>query len=133
MARTEETVGFRSHLVLALGDPLYAGLAADAFRKRGWAVLLAHSGHEARRLARELDSPVVVLDTDLTGESGWLTCVKLTQENSQLRVILVASAVTPEWRRFARFVGAAALVGRTSSARALVAEVCSHLRLSAAC
>jgi DNA-binding NarL/FixJ family response regulator len=75
-------------------------------------------------LAWELTAPTVVLDTDLSGESGWLTCVKLTRDNPQLRVILVAPVATPDRRRFALFVGATGLVGRNGGPVALVEEVC---------
>jgi DNA-binding response OmpR family regulator len=124
MAPEEETVHFNPTLILAHGDPVYATLVGEAFRHHGWDVQLARSGPEARRLAQELGSAAVVLDTELHGESGWLTCDKLTHEQPQLRVILVASAVTPERRRFATFVGATCLVARYDGARVLVEQLC---------
>jgi hypothetical protein len=63
---------------------------------------------------------LVVLEADLPGESGWLTCEKLTGEQSPVRVLLVGPAPTPEQHAFAAFVGAAALVDRAGGAAALL-------------
>jgi CheY-like chemotaxis protein len=105
-AATENTVCCTPCLVLAGFE---AGLARS-FRRRGWDVYPATSGPEARRLARMLGADLVVLDTFLPEESGWLTCEKLTRELPGIRVVLV----DPDPRRaeLAEFVGAAALVGR---------------------
>ena len=124
MAPEEEAVDYRPALILAHGDPVYATLVAEAFRQRGWDVHLARSGPEARRLVQGLAPAAVVLDTELPGESGWLACDKLTRQQPQLRVVLVAPAVTAERRRFAAFVGAAGLVARADAARALVEQLC---------
>jgi CheY-like chemotaxis protein len=92
-------------LVLAGFD----GTIARGFRRRGWDVYQARSGPEARRLARMVQADLVVLDTYLPEESGWLTCEKLTHELPGVRVVLI----DPDPRRadLAEFVGAAALVG----------------------
>jgi CheY-like chemotaxis protein len=85
-----------------------AGLARS-FRQRGWNVYVAKSGPVARRLARMVHADLVVLDTYLPEESGWLTCEKLTQDIPGIRVVLV----DPDPRRagLAELVGAAAVVG----------------------
>jgi DNA-binding response OmpR family regulator len=95
-------------LVLAAFD----GAAARAFRLRGWDVYPARSGPEARRLARMVEADLVVLDTLLPVESGWLTCEKLTRELPGVRVVLVDPDPTPGREDLAAFVGADALVGR---------------------
>jgi CheY-like chemotaxis protein len=82
---------------------------ARAFRRRGWDVYSARTGPEARRLARMMEADLVVLDTFLPEESGWLTCEKLTRECPDVRVVLVDP--DPRRRQLAEFVGAAALVG----------------------
>jgi CheY-like chemotaxis protein len=104
-ATIDNTVCCSPCLVLAGFD---AGIAR-AFRLRGWDVYPARSGPEARRLARMAEADLVVLDTFLPEESGWLTCEKLTRELPGVRVVLV----DPDPRRaeLAEFVGAAALVG----------------------
>jgi ActR/RegA family two-component response regulator len=87
----------------------FEGAVAREFRRRGWDVYPARTGPEARRLARMVQADLVVLDTFLPEESGWLTCEKLTQEMPGVRVVLI----DPDPRRaaLAEFVGAAALVG----------------------
>ena len=82
---------------------------ARAFRRRGWDVYPVNSGPEARRLARMVQADLVVLDTFLPDESGWLTCEKLTGEMPGLRVVLVDQ--DPRRAELAELVGAAALVG----------------------
>jgi ActR/RegA family two-component response regulator len=92
---------------LVLGG--FDGSVARSFRRRGWDVYQTKSGPEARRLARMVSADLIVLDTFLPEESGWLTCEKLTREIPGARVVLV----DPDPRRaaLAEFVGAAALVG----------------------
>lgn len=116
----------RPGLVVAHTDEGYAALIGRSFRKLGWEVHLAHSGPEARRLARVVRPAIVVLDAELTGESGWLTCDKLTREQPSLRVILTGPDRQPQRARFATFVGAAGLVCQSDGVQALVTEVCSR-------
>jgi DNA-binding response OmpR family regulator len=121
-AASEENVGFRPCLVLAHTSPAYAAQAGRVFRRLGWDVYTARSGPEARRLARMLAAEAVVLDTALPGESGWLTCAKLTGERPHVRAVLVAAEAGEREERFGAFVGAAALVGEADGAFALVRE-----------
>jgi DNA-binding response OmpR family regulator len=123
IARTEKPLSFRPRMVLAYADSAHAALSCRHFRRLGWEVHLASSGTEARRLARALAPAVVVLDTQLRDESGWLTCAKLVAERPGQKVVLVGVGLTPESYRFAHFVGAAALVNRDEGAAALVGEV----------
>src|SRR3954447_4782484 len=81
IARTQKPMSFRPRLVLAYADSAHAALSCRHLRRQGWEVHLASSGFEARRLVRLLAPQVVVLDTDLREESGWLTCAKLKLEN----------------------------------------------------
>jgi DNA-binding response OmpR family regulator len=108
MNLTEQTVACSPCLVLAGFD----AAAARELRRRGWDVYPARTGPEARRLARMLEADLVVLDTLLPEESGWLTCEKLTREVPGVRVILVDPAPDAQRAELAEFVGAAALVGR---------------------
>jgi DNA-binding NarL/FixJ family response regulator len=84
---------------------------------------MANSGKELRRLVRALAPAVVVIDTDLPDESGWLTCAKLSREMPGQKVILVGTRASEEERRLAVFVGASALVCRDQGVAALVAEI----------
>jgi len=111
-------------LILAHPDTEYETAIARAFRRMGWDVYSAHSGPEARRLARRLDADVVVLDADLPEESGWLTCDKLTREQPLAKVILVSDNLSPRNQELAAFVGASALVSYGDGPAALAEEIC---------
>jgi DNA-binding response OmpR family regulator len=120
---SHDTPAFRPCLVLAHGDAGYAAAAARAFRRRGWDVYQARTGPEVRRLVRMLSADLVVLDTHLAGESGWLSCAKLVSEHPLLEVVLVSNAPTPLTRRFAYFTGADSLVDGRAGPAVLVAAV----------
>jgi len=113
----------RPRMVLAYADPAYASHCCRQLRRHGWEVHLANNGGDARRLLELIDPDVLVLDTVMYDESGWLACAKVVQEAPDRRVILLAAQVTDELRRFARFVGASALLDRNAGAAALVEEV----------
>jgi DNA-binding response OmpR family regulator len=123
----------RSRLVLAYADPAHASQTCRQLRRHGWEVHLANNGADARRLLDLLDPDVLVLDTELYDESGWLACAKAVGDGAARRVILLASSVTDEMRRFARFVGASALVDRNAGTAALVGEVVGLTSLSVSC
>jgi DNA-binding response OmpR family regulator len=125
ITQTKTANAYRPGLIVAHSDPAYAALLGRSFTSLGWEVQLAATGAEVRRLAWSLGPAVVILDTDLDGESGWLTCDKLTREHPQLRVILVGEADEAGDGTFADFVGAAGLVRQTEGVQAVIAEVCS--------
>ncbi len=127
LAASDENVGFRPCLVLAHTDPVYAAAAGRSFRRLGWDVYPAHTGPEARRLARMLGADLVVLEADLPQESGWLTCDKLAAELPHVRVALVAAEAGDREQRFAAFVGASALVRHGDGVAALVREFSAAL------
>ncbi len=122
-APIDQPAACRPLLVMAYGDSLYAALSGRHFRRLGWEVHLAGSGPELRRLVHALNPAVVVIDTDLRDESGWLTCDKLSRACPAPKVILVSPDPTDENRRLAEFVGAAALVCRGGGVQALVEEI----------
>ena len=122
-APNEETGIVRPCMILAHADAAFSALILQAFRRLGWDVYQARSGPQARRLARMLTPDLVVLDTDLPEESGWLTCDKLLQELPQTRVFLVGGHGDAWSEEFAAFVGAAALVSPSGGVQALVHRV----------
>jgi CheY-like chemotaxis protein len=123
IARTYKPLTFRPRLVMAYADSIHAALSARHLRRLGWEVHLASSGPEARRLARALAPEVVILDTQLPDESGWLTCAKLMMENGTQKVMLVSADITPEEERLAATVGAATIVERQHGVLALIDQV----------
>ena len=123
LAAKTEPVAVRPCVLVAHADAGYAAVAARAFRRLGWDDYVAGTGPEVRRLARMLDAAVVVLDVDLAGESGWLTCDKLRRERPHTRVILVGRQPTPLEHRLAAFAGACGLVAQTDGVAALLAAL----------
>jgi DNA-binding response OmpR family regulator len=110
MPAANETGAYRPCLILAHRNPLYAAEACQHFRRQGWDVYQTHGGPEVRRLARMLEADLVLLDVDLEGESGWLTCAKLKQERPGARVVLVCEDAGGSNRGMAAFVGAAGIM-----------------------
>jgi CheY-like chemotaxis protein len=123
IAQTINPATLRPRLVLAYADSVQAAFTCRQLRRLGWEVRLASSGPEARRLVRHNAPDVVVLDTDLRDESGWLTCAKLIAEFPDQAVVLITGQVTAENEEFARFVGATAIVGRDITVPQLLEEV----------
>jgi DNA-binding response OmpR family regulator len=103
---------YRPCLLLAHGNSLYAAATCKHFRQQGWDVYEIEDGPAIRRLARMLEPELVVLEADLKGESGWLTCAKLTREHPGCRVILVSDESGADSHDIAHLVGAAAIVHR---------------------
>ena len=118
----EDTVN-RPCLIVAHGDPGYASQVSRAFRRLGWDVYSATTGPEARRLTRMLYPDLLVMGTELDGESGWLTCEKVLGEQPNLKVFLVGDSSRPANGEFANFVGAVALLPQMDSVQALIEEI----------
>jgi len=86
----------------------------------GWDTRQVLTGPAARRLVRTLRADLVVLATNLPGESGWLTCAKLIKERPGTPVVLVCDDVDEADPEFARFVGAAGLYPLSTAVTALL-------------
>jgi DNA-binding response OmpR family regulator len=115
----DPSLRYRPCLLVAHPDVTYLADAVRRFRRLGWDVYPAQAGPELRRLARMLEPDLVVLDVDLDGESGWLTCAKLTRERPAGRVLLIADD-GEGCREKATFVGASAVVPRQGGLNGLV-------------
>jgi len=122
-AESREEAPTRPCLIVGHGDEIHAAQIGRAFRRLGWDVYPARTGPEARRLALMLQPDMVVLTTDLEGETGWLTCEKIMTEVPQAKVFLVGDTSEPRNVEFAAFVGAVALVPQEMTAQALVEEI----------
>jgi len=118
-----KSVGIRDRVVVALNDTVFAAWIARRLRRLGWGAHLAHSAAEARRLTAEFSPQVVVLDTRLWDQSGWLTCEKILRYDPTLKVVLVASQRARDGDAFAKFVGAAALIHQEDGVQALIDEI----------
>ncbi len=122
MLALKELAPRRPRLVLAHSDPLYAALIRQIFLRLRWEVHVTASGVEARELAAELAPSLIVLDTGLTDESGWLTCAKLKHAQPELNVVLIADHIGRRGYDFAYYVGATTIVSRRDGLRELVDE-----------
>jgi DNA-binding response OmpR family regulator len=112
--------GSRPRLLLAYADGVYASECGRYFRRLGWEVEMVASGAEARELTHDYRPDVVVLDTELLDESGWLTSAKINAEKPDLRIILVADQ--PSEQRLA-MVGASQSVCRKNGAEGLATAI----------
>src|SRR4051794_36111874 len=81
---------YRPLLIVGYADSAHAVQCGRFFRRIGWEVRLVASAAEARRLVLTCHPHAVVLDTELPDESGWLLCAKLTHEDPDRRVFLLA-------------------------------------------
>ena len=95
--------------VVALPDRQQALIVRRLLQRLGWQVIEAGSAAEARELLDDRTSSVAVLATELIDETGWLACAKVKCLAGSADVVLVGPE-TPHNRRFARFVGAVALL-----------------------
>jgi DNA-binding response OmpR family regulator len=111
----------RPHAVIAHSNPAYVGSVERVFRQHGWAVMTAADGPQARRLASLFAPNLVVLEADLPGESGWLTCAKL-RLGDRTPVILVAEDRDERDEEFAAFAGATRLVTQDEGVEFLLEE-----------
>ena len=117
-------------MLLAYADPAYASQCGRYFRRLGWEVQMVAGGVEARELAGSWRPDVVVLETALLDESGWLTSAKISTENPGLRIVLVADEFTVDTRERLRMVGAYQSVSRADGAEALAEAVLLPARYS---
>jgi len=113
----------RESIVLALPDVAFAIRVSRQLRRQGWEVYLAASGLDARRLSAALQPQLVVLDTDLPDESGWLTCAKLTCPGPGHKVVLVSGRTSARRAALALFVGAMALVSAAAGSTTVAERV----------
>ena len=90
----QKRVRFRDRVVVALSDTVFAAWIARRLRRLGWGVHQARSAMEVHRLTKEFSPQVVVLETQLPDESGWLTCEKILRDDSTVKVVLVVPAAT---------------------------------------
>jgi DNA-binding response OmpR family regulator len=132
LGRYQTEFGARPRLLLAYADAAYASECGRYFRRLGWEVEMVASSAEARELAGEYRPNVVVLDSQLLDESGWLTSAKISIENPDLRIVLVADERTENLHDRLHMVGARDLVRRRDGAEALAMSILGKASLSEA-
>jgi DNA-binding response OmpR family regulator len=112
---------------LGYADSAHASHCARHFRRQGWEVHLIPSGVDTRRLASDLAPRVVILDTDLPDESGWLTAAKILLDRPEQKLYLVGKERTEANQRYAAYLGAAGFLTRDESPVTVAEEVLGNL------
>jgi DNA-binding response OmpR family regulator len=98
-------------MIMCLGDLPQSAVIERYFQERGWKVVLAETGGDARRLVQQHGAGVALLAEEPPfEESGWLTCWKLLSEAPGTQVVVVGTSETEQGERQAEIVGAAAYV-----------------------
>jgi DNA-binding response OmpR family regulator len=127
MKRMEPTpnTGYRA-LVVDDEVPL-AGVVASYLEREHFEVSVAHNGHDALALAREIDPDVVVLDLALPGIDGLEVCRQLRTFSDAYVVMLTARDAEVD-TIVGLSVGADDYVTKPFSPRELVARIYAMLR-----
>ncbi len=99
-------VGLRPSILFAHGDDEYRREVSEYFRMMGIRFATTSTADQTHRLARHLDASVIVIDTELPDESGYLACAKLKTQYPESKVLLLVAAETPTTQRYAAFAGA---------------------------
>src|SRR5262245_29291948 len=100
MTGTHKLKGNGPTLILAHPKVEYMAQIGRAFRRLDWTVYYATEADSVRCLALRHAPELVVMATELPGESGWLACDKLTRERQDVKVVLVTDEVTAQEERF---------------------------------
>jgi DNA-binding response OmpR family regulator len=125
MERMAETRGYRA---LVVDDEVaLAGVVASYLAREHFDVSVAHNGHDALILAREIDPDVVVLDLALPGIDGLEACRQL-RTFSDAYVVMLTARDTEVDTIVGLSVGADDYVTKPFSPRELVARIHAMLR-----
>jgi CheY-like chemotaxis protein len=119
----------RERLLLAHAEREYRARVRWHFREGEIECVTAASADEAHRLTRALRPALIVLDSELPDESGYLACAKIKLDLPRAKVVLLGPGRVEHAepfdrqraRRFARFVGAELMDDRTPSPACLSA------------
>jgi DNA-binding response OmpR family regulator len=117
--------GYRA-LVVDDEVPL-AGIVASYLEREHFEVSVAHNGHDALALAREIDPDVVILDLALPGIDGLEACRQL-RTFSDAYVVMLTARDTEVDTIIGLSVGADDYVTKPFSPRELVARIRAMLR-----
>ncbi len=108
----------RPKLLLAHRDRAYRIRARGHFHWKDVDFLTATSVEEVHELTQRYKPGVVVIDGNLPGESGYLTCAKIKLTLPRCKVVLLGRDTAEE---FAEFVGAERIAERAPDPRRLAA------------
>lgn len=126
MERRPDTSGAYRALVVDDEVPL-AGVVASYLEREQFEVSVAHNGHDALTMAREIDPDVVVLDLALPGIDGLEACRQL-RTFSDAYVVMLTARDTEMDTIIGLSVGADDYVTKPFSPRELVARIRAMFR-----
>lgn len=113
----------QTQLVLAHANSRFRRDARCYFRELGIRVAGAGSAEECRQLVRDMRTSMVVLDSGLSDESGYLACAKIKADNPSCKIILLIDRGAADGPGLARFAGADAWVNREEGLQGLASRV----------
>jgi two-component system, cell cycle response regulator DivK len=95
------------------------------FEDQGFKVLLAASGEEGLRLAREAKPQAIIMDVSIPGVDGWTATQRLKSDPqmADIPVIVLTAHAFPEDRVRARAVGCNAFLTKPCEPREVLEEV----------
>ena len=96
--------------ILLVEDDSLIEVVGAALTRQGYKYDTAHTGDEALEKAYRLKPQVVLLDTHLPGQSGYLVAGKLKIAAPSPKIILMTSLPRGQSDRMAQFVGADAIL-----------------------
>ncbi len=96
----------RKPRAVIVGNSVFAGNAADQFRKLGWDVFSVAAADDLAEAVLAKKPNAVLLPAETGAESGHLIAAKLKKVKPKLKVVIVGAKHTPKADRFAKFVGA---------------------------
>ena len=99
------------------------------FENQGFSVLLAASGDEGLRLAREKKPRAIIMDVSIPGVDGWTATerLKADPEMAGIPVIVLTAHAFPEDRRRAEAVGCDGFLTKPCEPRDVLDEVRRHI------
>lgn len=113
----------RKPRAVIVGNSVFAGNAADQFRKLGWDVFSVAEADDLAEAVLAKKPSAVLLPTETGAESGHLIAAKLKKLKPKLKVVLVGAKHTPKAERFAKFVGATFAVEADGASKVVSAVV----------
>lgn len=97
--------------------------------RHGYDVVVAPTGEEAVRMARESMPALILMDISLPGINGWTATQMIRRMAGGIRVPIIAltAHVLPEHRRHAEVVGLNGFIPKPCEPRRLIEEVSRYL------
>lgn len=134
-ATVASTSNHEGELVLIVEDDedsrfVYRAILED----QGFTVVLATSGDEGLRIARERRPAAILMDVSIPGMDGWTTTqhLKKDPDTASIPVIVITAHAFPEDRRRAETVGSDGFLTKPCEPRDVLAEIERQIRATEA-